>query len=66
MFYQAKINSETQQITGAEALVRWIRPDGTIIPPGRFIPVLENNDSIVELDRYMFLQVCLQQSQWLV
>lgn len=65
VFYQAKINSETQQITGAEALVRWIRPDGTIIPPGRFIPVLENNDSIVELDRYMFREVCLQQKQWL-
>lgn len=65
VFYQAKINSETQQITGAEALVRWIRPDGTIIPPGRFIPVLENNDSIVELDRYMFREVCLQQKQWM-
>lgn len=65
VFYQAKINAETQQITGAEALVRWIRPDGTIIPPGRFIPVLENNDSIVELDRYMFREVCLQQKQWL-
>ncbi len=65
VFYQAKINSETQQITGAEALVRWIRPDGTNIPPGRFIPVLENNDSIVELDRYMFREVCLQQKQWL-
>lgn len=65
VFYQAKINSETQQITGAEALMRWIRPDGTIIPPGRFIPVLENNDSIVELDRYMFREVCLQQKQWL-
>lgn len=65
VFYQAKINAETQQITGAEALVRWIRPDGTIIPPGRFIPVLENNDSIVELDRYMFREVCIQQKQWL-
>lgn len=65
VFYQAKINAETQQVTGAEALVRWIRPDGTIIPPGRFIPVLENNDSIVELDRYMFREVCLQQKQWL-
>lgn len=65
VYYQAKINAETRQITGAEALVRWIRPDGTIIPPGRFIPVLENNDSIVELDRYMFREVCIQQKQWM-
>lgn len=65
VFYQAKINAETQQVTGAEALVRWIRPDGTIIPPGKFIPVLENNDSIAELDRYMFREVCIQQKKWL-
>lgn len=65
VFYQAKINAETQEITGAEALVRWIRPDGTIIPPGKFIPVLENNDSIAELDRYMFREVCIQQKKWL-
>lgn len=65
VFYQAKINAETQEITGAEALVRWIRSDGTIVPPGKFIPVLENNDSIAELDRYMFREVCIQQKEWL-
>lgn len=65
VYYQAKINAETGKISGAEALVRWVRPDGTIIPPSRFIPVLENNGTIAELDRYMFREVCLRQKAWL-
>lgn len=65
VYYQAKINAETGEVSGAEALVRWIRPDGTIIPPGRFISVLENNGTIAELDRYMFQEVCLRQKAWL-
>lgn len=65
VFYQAKINAETGEVSGAEALARWIRPDGTIVPPNRFIPVLENNGSIAELDQYMFKEVCLHQKAWL-
>lgn len=65
VYYQAKISAETGEVSGAEALVRWIRPDGTIIPPGRFISVLENNGTIAELDRYMFREVCLRQKAWL-
>lgn len=65
VYYQAKINAETGEVSGAEALVRWIRPDGTIIPPGRFISVLENNGMVAELDRYMFREVCLRQKAWL-
>lgn len=65
VYYQAKINASTQKISGAEALVRWVRPDGSIIAPGRFIPVLENNGSIAELDRYMFQEVLNHQMQWL-
>lgn len=65
VYYQAKISAETGEVSGAEALVRWIRPDGTIIPPSRFISVLENNGTIAELDRYMFREVCLRQKAWL-
>lgn len=65
VFYQAKVNAETGRVSGAEALVRWIRPDGTIVPPNRFIPVLENNGNIAELDRYIFKEVCLRQKAWL-
>lgn len=65
VYYQAKIDAETGEVSGAEALVRWIRPDGTVIPPSRFIPVLENNGLIAELDQYMFREVCIRQKAWL-
>ena len=65
VFYQAKVSVDSGRISGAEALVRWVKPDGTIIPPGQFIPVLESNDTIAELDRYMFREVCQQQKAWL-
>ena len=65
VFYQAKVDTETEQVSGAEALVRWVRPDGTIIPPGKFIPILENNGTIAKLDQYVFQEVCRQQQAWL-
>lgn len=65
VFYQAKVDAVTGKISGAEALVRWVRPDGSIVSPGRFIPVLENNGSIAKLDRYMFRQVLEDQKRWM-
>lgn len=40
-FIQPKYNLETGQIVGAEALVRWIREDGSMIYPDDFIPIFE-------------------------
>ena len=65
VYYQAKVNAETGKVSGAEALVRWIRPDGSVVFPGKFIPVLENNGMIAELDRYMFREVLSHQKQWM-
>lgn len=65
VYYQAKIDAETGEISGAEALVRWIQADGTVISPKQFISVLESNGYIAELDRYMFREVCLHQKKWL-
>ena len=48
MFYlQPKYNTRTEQIVGAEALVRWKRPDGSIISPGEFIPLYEKNGQVL-------------------
>ena len=46
------------KVLSAEALVRWIKPDGTVIPPNDFIPIFEHNGFVVELDRYTFECVC--------
>ncbi len=57
-FLQPKVNMLTRRIVGAEALVRWIRPDGKIIDPGVFIPVLEKNGLIFRLDSRIWELVC--------
>jgi len=63
-YYQPQYDAESKRIVGAEALVRWARPDGEIVSPGEFIPLFEKNGFISELDRYMFRIVCEQQKEW--
>lgn len=57
-FYQPKFDALTNKPVAAEALVRWIRPDGTIVSPEEFIPQLERSRGILELDWYMLGEVC--------
>ncbi len=59
MFYlQPKCNMNTGKIIGAEALVRWQRSDGTMMPPDKFIPILEKNGFITNLDKFIWEEVC--------
>lgn len=58
VYYQPKIDIHTEKVTGAEALVRWKKDDGTMISPGDFIPVYEKDGLIAKLDEYVFRQVC--------
>jgi len=64
VFYQPKIDITTGKLVGAEALCRWIR-DGRIVPPMEFIPVLEQNTDICQLDFYMLDSVCADIRRWL-
>lgn len=57
VYYQPKVHCVTKKICGAEALVRWIR-EGELVPPGMFIPQLEQEGSICRLDYYVLEQVC--------
>ena len=56
-FYQPKYSVNGEKLVGAEALVRWIRPDGSMIYPNDFIPLFEKNGFILQLDYYMYRQV---------
>lgn len=58
VFLQPKYNLINGDITGAEALVRWIRPDGSMIYPDEFVPVFEKNGFIEQVDYYMLEQIC--------
>lgn len=57
VYYQPKVNIKDKSLYGAEALVRWMR-GGRLIPPGQFIPVLERDGSICQLDYYVLRKVC--------
>ena len=57
-YLQPKVDLHTGEIVGAEALTRWTRPDGREVSPERFIPLMEQNDLILELDHLIFRKVC--------
>ncbi|HBH95853.1 MAG TPA: EAL domain-containing protein [Ruminococcaceae bacterium] len=58
VFYQPKFDSINGKAVGAEALARWIKEDGTVIPPAEFVPLLEETGYITVLDWYMLEEVC--------
>ena len=64
IWYQPKYSAHSRKLVGAEALVRWRRADGTLIPPLKFIPLFERNGNIIRLDEYVFRAVCRQQKEW--
>lgn len=64
VYFQPKVNLNTREICGAEALVRWIN-DGKIIPPIEFIPILEKDGSICRLDFYVLEMVCRTLRRWI-
>ena len=63
-YYQPKVDVRTGKVVGAEALCRWFR-DGKMVMPMEFIPILEMNTDICDLDFYMFETVCRDIRRWL-
>lgn len=63
VYYQPKYDVNTENIVGAEALVRWQKTDGTLISPGAFIPLFESDGLVVHLDEYVFESVCQFQKE---
>ena len=61
VYYQAKVDMATGAFAGAEALVRWRTPEGTLREPAEFIPVFEKNGFILLLDFYVLEEACAQQ-----
>ncbi len=60
VFYQLKRDISKDEWVGSEALVRWRDSDGKLIPPGQFIPIFEENGFVVQIDSYVFENVCKQ------
>ena len=64
VYYQPKVSLKDNSLCGCEALVRWVR-EGAIVPPMDFIPALEKEGTICELDMYVFETVCKDIRRWL-
>lgn len=65
LYIQPKVDMATGQIIGGEALVRWVDPNYGVISPGDFLPVLEKNGFVIDLDTYIWEQVFQMQSRLL-
>ena len=64
VYYQPKVNLETYELNGAEALVRWI-DNGKVVPPIEFVPLFEKNGFICNIDFYVLNNVCRSLRNWL-
>ncbi len=62
--YQPQVDLVSRRITGAEALVRWLRPSG-LVSPARFLPTAEATGLIVDIDRWVLQEACHQARRWL-
>lgn len=64
LFYQPKIDLSTGKIMGVEALIRWIKPDGTIVKPDQFVPIAESSHLIGKISEFVLAEGCRQNSLW--
>jgi diguanylate cyclase (GGDEF)-like protein len=64
VYYQPKVELLGHRITGLEALVRWVKDDGTVIGPDQFIPIAEDTGLIIPLSEYVMRTACNQLKRW--
>lgn len=64
LFYQPKVNFASGRLTGAEALVRWNDPRTGLVPPDRFIPILEETGLIHDVGRWVLRQAVADFLRW--
>lgn len=64
VYYQPQVNIKTGKLIGMEALLRWIKPDGTKIMPSKFIPIAEDTGLILQLGEFVLRQACIQTKLW--
>jgi diguanylate cyclase (GGDEF)-like protein len=64
LLYQPKVQISTGHIVGAEALLRWNRPDHGMVSPADFIPILEETGLIVRVGQWVIAEACRQIAAW--
>ncbi len=64
LHYQPKVNMRTGRIIGAEALLRWQHPDRGLLPPGMFLPTIEDHPLAVEVGQWVIETALQQMEAW--
>jgi EAL domain-containing protein (putative c-di-GMP-specific phosphodiesterase class I) len=64
LHYQPKINLKSGEITGVEALLRWMHPERGLVPPLQFVPIAEECGLINSIGQWVLLEACRQARAW--
>lgn len=64
LVYQPQISYRDHSVVGVEALLRWVHPEHGMVPPDQFIPLAEQNGTIIALGEWVLDQSCKQLREW--
>ncbi len=64
LYFQPKVQAHSGRIVGAEALIRWTPPDGQVVPPGAFLPLVDEIGLTTQLGNWVIEAACRQLAQW--
>ncbi|TMU85159.1 EAL domain-containing protein [Bacillus sp. BHET2] len=64
LYYQPKVDLETSDILGVEALIRWENPALGLTPPNEFIPLAEETGLIIPIGKWVLRAACMQSKKW--
>ena len=65
VYLQPICDTQTKELVSAEALVRWLDKDGSVIPPDDFVPIFERNGFITQVDLFVLDEVCRTIRGWI-
>ncbi|WP_295624132.1 EAL domain-containing protein [uncultured Nitrosomonas sp.] len=64
LYFQPQISLANKEVTGVEALIRWMHPKQGLLPPAEIIPIAESSRLIIDIGNWVLMEACRQLHQW--